>query len=70
MLLRFPYTEVVEADLFTVPPEHAEFDAGFLRAEILARRPQRLPALDVRNRTAELAVEFVASLFGASTLAR
>ena len=28
------------------------------------------PALDVRNRTAELAVEFVASLFGASTLAR
>ena len=28
------------------------------------------PALDVRNRTAELAVEFVLSLFGASTLAR
>jgi arginase len=28
------------------------------------------PTLDVRNRTAELAVEFVASLFGASTLAR
>jgi len=28
------------------------------------------PALDVRNRTAELAVEFIASLFGASTLAR
>ena len=28
------------------------------------------PALDVRNRTAELAVEFVTSLFGASTLAR
>jgi arginase len=28
------------------------------------------PALDVRNRTAELAVEFVRSLFGASTLAR
>ena len=28
------------------------------------------PALDVRNRTAEVAVEFVASLFGASTLAR
>ena len=28
------------------------------------------PALDVRNRTAELAVEFVQSLFGASTLAR
>jgi arginase len=28
------------------------------------------PALDVRNRTAELAVEFVSSLFGASTLAR
>jgi arginase len=28
------------------------------------------PALDVRNRTAELAVEFVASLFGASTLVR
>jgi arginase len=28
------------------------------------------PALDVRNRTAELAVEFVSSLFGASTLVR
>ena len=28
------------------------------------------PALDVRNRTAEVAVEFIASLFGASTLAR
>jgi arginase len=28
------------------------------------------PALDVRNRTAELAVEFIASLFGASTLVR
>lgn len=28
------------------------------------------PALDVRNRTAELAVEFVRSLFGASTLER
>ncbi len=28
------------------------------------------PALDVRNRTAELAVEFVLSLFGASTLVR
>jgi arginase len=28
------------------------------------------PALDVRNRTAELAVEFVQSLFGASTLER
>jgi arginase len=28
------------------------------------------PALDVRNRTAELAVEFIASLFGASTLSR
>lgn len=28
------------------------------------------PALDVRNRTAELAVDFVRSLFGASTLAR
>ncbi|WP_298932858.1 arginase [uncultured Ramlibacter sp.] len=28
------------------------------------------PALDVRNRTAELAVEFVQSLFGKSTLAR
>jgi arginase len=28
------------------------------------------PALDVRNRTAELAVEFIRSLFGASTLAR
>ena len=28
------------------------------------------PALDVRNRTAELAVEFITSLFGASTLAR
>jgi arginase len=28
------------------------------------------PALDVRNRTAQLAVEFVASLFGASTLVR
>ena len=28
------------------------------------------PALDVRNRTAELAVDFIASLFGASTLAR
>jgi len=28
------------------------------------------PALDVRNRTAELAVEFIQSLFGASTLAR
>jgi arginase len=28
------------------------------------------PALDVRNRTAELAVEFLQSLFGASTLAR
>jgi arginase len=28
------------------------------------------PALDVRNRTAELAVEYVQSLFGASTLAR
>ena len=28
------------------------------------------PALDVRNRTAELAVDFVQSLFGASTLAR
>ncbi|MEJ5992566.1 arginase [Ramlibacter sp. PS3R-8] len=28
------------------------------------------PALDVRNRTAELAVEFVQSMFGASTLAR
>ncbi|MDB5940558.1 MAG: putative Arginase [Ramlibacter sp.] len=28
------------------------------------------PALDVRNRTAEVAVEFVASLFGASTLVR
>ena len=28
------------------------------------------PALDVRNRTAELAVDFVSSLFGASTLAR
>lgn len=28
------------------------------------------PALDVRNRTAEVAVEFVQSLFGASTLAR
>ncbi len=28
------------------------------------------PALDVRNRTAELAVEFVRSLFGASTLVR
>ena len=28
------------------------------------------PALDVRNRTAELAVEFVQSLFGASTLVR
>ncbi len=28
------------------------------------------PALDVRNRTAELAVEFVQSLFGASKLAR
>jgi arginase len=28
------------------------------------------PALDVRNRTAELAVEFVQSLFGASTLSR
>ena len=28
------------------------------------------PALDVRNRTAEVAVEFVTSLFGASTLAR
>lgn len=28
------------------------------------------PALDVRNRTAEIAVEFVQSLFGASTLAR
>jgi arginase len=28
------------------------------------------PALDVRNRTAELAVEFISSLFGASTLAR
>jgi arginase len=28
------------------------------------------PALDVRNRTAELAVEFVSSLFGASTLTR
>jgi arginase len=30
----------------------------------------RLDSLDVRNRTAELAVEFVQSLFGASTLAR
>ena len=28
------------------------------------------PACDVRNRTAELAVDFVRSLFGASTLAR
>ena len=28
------------------------------------------PALDVRNRTAQLAVEFIQSLFGASTLAR
>jgi arginase len=28
------------------------------------------PAMDVRNRTAELAVDFVRSLFGASTLAR
>ena len=28
------------------------------------------PALDVRNRTAELAVDFIRSLFGASTLAR
>jgi arginase len=28
------------------------------------------PALDVRNRTAEVAVEFIQSLFGASTLAR
>jgi arginase len=28
------------------------------------------PALDVRNRTAEIAVEFVQSLFGASTLVR
>jgi arginase len=28
------------------------------------------PALDVRNRTAELAVEFIRSLFGASTLVR
>ena len=28
------------------------------------------PALDVRNRTAELAVEFIQSLFGKSTLAR
>ena len=28
------------------------------------------PALDVRNRTAEIAVEFIQSLFGASTLAR
>jgi arginase len=28
------------------------------------------PAMDVRNRTAELAVEFVRSLFGASTLTR
>ncbi|HVZ43937.1 MAG TPA: arginase [Ramlibacter sp.] len=28
------------------------------------------PALDVRNRTAELAVDFIQSLFGASTLAR
>jgi arginase len=28
------------------------------------------PAMDVRNRTAELAVEFIQSLFGASTLAR
>jgi arginase len=28
------------------------------------------PALDVRNRTAELAMEFIQSLFGASTLAR
>ena len=28
------------------------------------------PALDVRNRTAQLAVEFIASLFGASTLVR
>jgi arginase len=28
------------------------------------------PALDVRNRTAELAVDFITSLFGASTLAR
>ena len=28
------------------------------------------PALDVRNRTAELAVEFIRSLFGASTLSR
>ena len=28
------------------------------------------PALDVRNRTAELAVEFIQSLFGASTLVR
>ena len=28
------------------------------------------PALDMRNRTAELAVEFITSLFGASTLAR
>ena len=30
----------------------------------------RLGSLDVRNRTAELAVEFIQSLFGASTLAR
>jgi arginase len=28
------------------------------------------PALDVRNRTAEVAVELVASLFGKSTLLR
>ena len=28
------------------------------------------PALDVRNRTAQLAVEFIQSLFGASTLVR
>ena len=28
------------------------------------------PALDVRNRTAELAVDLIESLFGASTLAR
>ena len=36
----------------------------------LARRGRDQPALDVRNRTAELAVDFVQSLFGASTLAR
>ena len=43
------------------------FDTGRLRSLDVV---EINPALDIRNRTAELAVEFIQSLFGASTLAR